>query len=567
MKKFLLGFVIGIVFVGLLGLIIVFAAIRLGGRTPTVAANSALVLHLEGDVPEQAPVDVPIPYLQDEPPQTVADVWRILQQAAGDSRIKALVLEPRDLSTGWAKLEELRADILAFKKSGKPVYAYLKSAGTHEYYLATAADSIYMAPEDELDVKGLRAELMFLKGTLDKLGVEMEFEHVGKYKDYPDQFTANGPSKETLEYLNQILDQYYDNLIEVMAQGRKRTPVAIRALIDEGPFVGKEAVSGGLIDALLFEDEMYDKAGNPAKIGDRSYAKATAGSSAGGKRIALITQEGDITRGTESDNGFEETGITASGAIRTMREVEEDSTIQGVILRINSPGGDGIASDDILHEAKRLSQKKPTVISMSDDAASGGYFIAMTGDPVLAYSNTLTGSIGVFFGKVDLEELYKKIGLKKDLFTRGRFAAIDSEAKPLSGEERAKLRTEIEEFYSGFVQRVADGRKRRYDDIEPLAQGRVWLGSQAKKNGLIDEIGGLDRAVALVKERAKIGAAEKITLVSYPPRRSLFDLLMNNKSSDSEMESQLRAVVGKMPIRLLAHGGILQLMPFTLVVK
>jgi len=567
MKKFLLGFVIGIVFVGLLGVIVVFAAIRLGGRTPTVAANSALVLHLEGDVPEQAPVDFPIPYFQDEPPQTVADVWRILQQAAGDSRIKALVLEPRDLSTGWAKLEELRADILAFKKSGKPVYAYLKSAGTHEYYLATAADKIYMAPEDELDVKGLRAELMFLKGTLDKLGVEMEFEHVGKYKDYPDQFTATGPSKETLEYLNQILDQYYDNLIEVMAQGRKRTPVAIRALIDEGPFVGKQALSGGLVDALLFEDEMYDKVGNPAKIGDRSYAKATAGSSGGGKRIALITQEGDITRGTDSDGGFSESGITASGAIRTMREVEEDSAIQGVILRINSPGGDGIASDDILHEAKRLSQKKPTVISMSDDAASGGYFIAMTGDPVLAYSNTLTGSIGVFFGKVDLQELYKKIGLKKDLFTRGRFAAIDSEAKPLTGEERAKLRVEIEEFYQGFVQRVADGRKRRYDDIEPLAQGRVWLGSQAKKNGLIDEIGGLDRAVALVKERAKIGAAEKITLVSYPPRRSLFDLLMNNKSGDSEMESQLRAVLGKMPIRLLARGGILQLMPFTLVVK
>ncbi len=567
MKKFLLGFVIGIVFVGLLGVIVVFAAIRVGGRTPSVASNSALVLHLEGDVPEQAPVDVVLPYIQDQPPLTVSDVWRLLQQAAGDNRIKALVLEPRNLSVGWAKLEELRAQILAFKKSGKPVYAYLQGAGTHEYYLATAADSIYMAPEDELDVKGLRAELMFLKGTLDKLGVDMEFEHVGKYKDYPDQFTATGPSKETLEYLNQILDQYYGDLINVMAQGRKKTPDAIRALIDNGPFIGKGALDGGLVDALLFEDEMYDKAGNPAKISDRSYAKATAGSSVGGKRIALVTQEGDITRGSDSDTSFSESGISAANAVRTMREVEEDNSIQGVILRIDSPGGDGIASDDILHEAKRLSQKKPTVISMSDDAASGGYFIAMTGDPVLAYANTLTGSIGVFFGKVNLEELYKKIGLKKDLITRGRFAAIDSEAKPLSDEERAKLRTEIEEFYHGFVQRVADGRKRPYDQIEPLAQGRVWLGSQAKQNGLIDEIGGLDRAVALVKERAKIGAAEKITLVSYPPRRSLFDLLTNNKSADSEMETELRTVLGKMPIRLLAHGGIMRLMPFTLTVK
>jgi protease-4 len=265
MKRFLLGFVIGILFVGLVGVLLVLAAMRFGaaGRAPTVAANSALVLHLEGDVPEQAPFEVAVPYFQDQPPLTVADTWRLLQQAAADSRIKALVLEPKGLSVGWAKLEELRAQILDFKKSGKPVYAYLRGASTHDYYIATAADSIYMAPEDELDVKGLRAELMYFKGTLDKLGVSMEFEHVGKYKDYPDQFTKTGPSPETLEVLNPILDQYYGNLIDVMAQGRKKPPAAIRALIDNGPFVGKEALDGGLVDGLLYEDEMYDKAGNP----------------------------------------------------------------------------------------------------------------------------------------------------------------------------------------------------------------------------------------------------------------------------------------------------------------
>jgi protease-4 len=566
MKRFLLGFVIGIVFVGLLGVLLVFAAIRAGGgRAPVVSANSALVLHLEGDVPEQAPVDVPIPYLQDEAPLTIADTWRLLHQAAGDNRIKALVLEPQGLSTGWAKLEELRADILAFKRSGKPVYAYLRGAGTHEYYVATAADNIYMAPEDELDVKGLRAELLYFKGTLDKLGVTMEFEHVGKYKDYPDQFTKTGPSPETLEQINPILDQYYGNLIDVMAQGRKRQPAEIRALIDNGPFVGKEALDGGLVDALIYEDEMYDKAGNPSKIGDRSYAKAEA-SSDQGKRIALVTEEGDITRGDDSDGISSASGIASLNAIKVMRDVENDSSIQGVILRINSPGGDGIASDDILHEAKRLSQKKPMVISMSDDAASGGYFIAMTGDPIVAYSNTLTGSIGVFFGKVDLKGLYDKIGVNKQLLTRGRFAAIDSEDTALTDADRAKLHGEIEIFYRGFVQRVADGRKRPYDAVEPLAQGRVWLGSQAKQNGLIDEIGGLDRAVELVRQRAKIAATDKITLVSYPPRRSLFDLLWNRRS-DSEVESQIRALIGKMPIGALAHGGMLRLMPFTMVVK
>ncbi len=461
-------------------------------------------------------------------------------------------------------MEELRDDILAFKKSGKPVYAYLKGAGTHEYYVATAADQIYMAPEDELDVKGLRAELMFLKGTLDKLGVTMEFEHVGKYKDYPDQFTKTGPSPETLEYINQILDQYYGNLIDVMAQGRKKASAQIRATIDNGPFVGSQAQADGLVDGLIYEDEMFDKAGKLARITDRSYSKVIGADK--GKRIALVTEEGDITRGDDNGDGLSETGIASDTAIKTMRQVENDSSIDGVILRIDSPGGDGIASDDILHEAKRLSQKKPMVISMSDDAASGGYFIAMTGDPVVAYSNTLTGSIGVFFGKVDLKGLYDKIGFKKELITRGKYAAIDSETAPLTDDERAKLQAEIQLFYQGFVQRVADGRKRPYNVIEPLAQGRVWLGSQAKQNGLIDEIGGLDRAVELVKQRAKIGASEKVTLVPFPPKRSIYDLLLN-RNSDSEIEAQLRAVLGNMPLRLLAHGGVMRLMPFTLVVK
>lgn len=564
MKRFLLGFVIGILFVGLVGVLLVLAAVRFGSRPPTVNSNSALILHLEGDVPEQAPVDVQIPFIQDQTPLTVADTWHILRQAAGDSRIKALILEPKGLTAGWAKMEELRDDILAFKKSGKPVYAYLKGAGTHEYYVATAADQIYMAPEDELDVKGLRAELMFLKGTLDKLGITMEFEHVGKYKDYPDQFTKTGPSPETLEYVNEILDQYYGNLIDVMAQGRKKSSADIRAVIDQGPFVGSQAQADGLVDGLIYEDEMFDKAGKLARIADRSYSKVIGADR--GKRIALVTEEGDITRGGDDDSGLSEVGIASDTAIKIMRQVENDSSIDAVILRIDSPGGDGIASDDILHEAKRLSQKKPMVISMSDDAASGGYFIAMTGDPVIAYSNTLTGSIGVFFGKIDLQGLYNKIGFKKDLITRGKYAAIDSETAPLTDDERAKLQAEIQLFYQGFVQRVADGRKRPYNAIEPLAQGRVWLGSQAKQNGLVDEIGGLDRAVELVKQRAKIGASEKVTLVSFPPKRSIYDLLMN-RNGDSEVEAQLRAVLGKMPLRLLAHGGVMRLMPFTLVVK
>jgi protease IV len=588
-RKFLLGFVIGILFAGLAVVILGFALARFGSRRPvSVSNNSTLVLQLEGDVPERAPVEFPLPFLNQEQHLTVAETWQMLRNAAADSRIKALVLEPRGLSVGWAKLEEIRDDILTFKKSGKPVYAYLRGAGTHEYYLASVADRIFISPEDELDVKGLRAELFFAKNTLDKLGVSLEFQHVGKYKDAPDMFTKTSSSPETREVINLLLDQLYGDFVNTIAQGRNKPPAEVRALVDTGPFVGKEALKGGLVDALAYEDEMYGqlqdrvKLGNLNKVAEHDYVRAPSAGQGleGPTRIALLVGEGDITRGATNDRGDGE-GITAGGMVRLLRQVRDDSTIKGVILRIDSPGGDGIASDDILHEAKLLSQKKPTVISMSDLAASGGYFIAMTGDPVIAYPNTETGSIGVFFGKINLRALYDKIGLNKEIFTRGHFADIDSDYKPLDDTQRAKLQTELEVFYSGFVQRVADGRKRKYDQIEPLAQGRVWTGAQAKVNGLVDELGGLDRAVELVKQRAKIAASEKITLVAYPPRRNVLEMLLNRETDltsigsqilDSRMEARVRALFGGLPIHSLMHGalsqgGILPLMPYTVTVR
>jgi protease IV len=570
MKKFLLGFGLGIVFSALVVVILAFAAMRLGNPTPTVSADTTLVLHLEGAFPEQAPVEVPIPLLDDQQPMTMLETWKLLRKAAADNRIKTLIIEPRDLTAGWAKLEELRTQILAFKKSGKPVYAYLKTPASHDYYLATAADKIYMAPEELLDVKGLRAEIMFFKGTLDKLGVNMEFEHVGKYKDAPDQFTRDSARPETLEVMNQIVDQFYGNLVNVIAEGRKLPPGAVKAVLDQGPFDGKAALDAGLVDKLIYEDEITPDFRTAKKTTEKTYSKVPLSGFEGRTRIALVTGDGEITRGgTNSDAS--DTGITAAAMVRVLKQVEEDNNIKGVIFRVDSPGGDGIASDDILHELKVLSGKKPVVISMSDTAASGGYFIAMTGDPVLAYSNTLTGSIGVFYGRVNLKGLYEKIGLKKEIISRGKFSRIDSEYGPLTDEERGKLQREIQVFYRGFVERVAAARKRPYDVIEPLAQGRVWLGAQAKQNGLIDEIGGLDRAVDLVKEKAKIAASDKVTLVAYPPRRSLFEVLLNRGSESVDIDTQfarkIQSVLGPLPLKALSEGGVLRLMPYSIQVK
>lgn len=561
MKRFVIGFIIGVLFAALLMLLIGVAA--LGERKVTVADNSTLVLHLEGDIPEQPPVQLPIAFLAQQQPLTLVETWQLLRKAAADNRIKALVLEPRDLSVGWAKLEELRDDVAAFKKSGKPVFAYLRTPTAREYYIATAADKIFMSPEDELDLKGLAAQLFFVKGSLDKLGVQMEFEHVGKYKDAPDMFTRTSPTPETLEVINQILDQFYGNLVDSIAKGRSKQPDQIRAAVDEGPFFGKTAMDDGLIDEFLYEDQVYGRLKSTlnldtTRIGGQDYSKVQLPGFEGSTKIAYVVGEGDINRGSTYDTGAEN-GITSTSMVKLLRQVQSDSSIKGVIFRIDSPGGDSIASDEILHAAKELSAKKPMIISMSDLAASGGYYIASTGDPILAYPNTETGSIGIFFGKPDVKGLLDKLGVTQTVLTRGRFADIEDPTRPLTDPERAKLRDALEVFYRDFVTIVANSRKKPYDQIEPLAQGRVWTGAQAKQNALVDEIGGLDRAVEMIRQKANIPASQKITLVSYPPRKTIWDVLLSRSDESSAMETALAKA--HIPVSLI-HGGILALMPY-----
>jgi protease-4 len=240
--------------------------------------------------------------------------------------------------------------------------------------------------------------------------------------------------------------------------------------------------------------------------------------------------------------------------------------IRAVIVRIDSPGGSSFASDEIWREMNALSKKKPVVISMSDSAASGGYYIAMTGDPVVAYPATFTGSIGVVFGKVNLRGLYDKLGISKDFLMRGRYADIDSDYGPLSDAARGKLREGIDATYRSFVERVAEARKRKFEEIEPLAQGRVWLGSQAKARGLIDELGGMNRAIEVVRKKANIPRDEKVTLVVYPPKRSILDHLLSRAPMTSA-ETRLRALLKDVNAAALLEGGMLRLMPYSVTVK
>ena len=574
MVKFLIGFVTGITLVFLTVVLLFFALLRFREKPPQIAANSVLVLRLEGEIPEKPPVELPSFLAGDRAPVTVAGVWMSLKMAAADPHIKAIALEPEGVAAGWARLEELRMDIERFRKSGKPVYAYLRTPGTREYYLAAAADRIYLGPADQMYVKGLRAEMMYFKKTLDKLGVVVDVEHAGKYKDFGDMFNRTAMSPETREVMTSVVDDLYGNMVARIADGRKKSPEEVRAIVDQGPFTAAQALKAGLVDELRFEDQMWGElkdrlhSGDPVKVPLDKYMKVppeTVGLQ-GKDHIALVIGEGDIVRGDASDDGSVESSLTAHGFVKLLRQVAGDSTIKAVVVRINSPGGEVTASDEIWREMNLLSKKKPTVISMSDAAASGGYYMAMTGDPIVAYPGTLTGSIGVVFGKPNLHGLYDKIGITKDAIERGRHAGIDSDYRPLTEDERQMLRAGIDESYKDFVAKVAAARHRKFEEIEPLSQGRVWMGDQAKANGLVDEIGGLDTALDLAKRKANIPAAENVTVVTYPARRDFLDILMR-KSSGDMLESRLTQVFGRMPFRAWMKGGYLRLMPYWVEVR
>ena len=570
MVKFLIGIGTGVLLTILTVVLVFLALLRFREKPPSIADNSVLVLRLSGDIPEKPPMEYPF-FMGDGPGMTVANVWSTLRKAAADPHIKAVVLEPEGLGVGWGKLEELRADLEQFKKSGKPLWAYLRSPGTREYYVATAADRIYLGPEDPLMLKGMRVEMMYFKNTLDKLGVTVDVEHAGKYKDFGDMFTRPNMSPETREVMTSVLDDLYGNLVRRIAEGRRKTPDQVRAIIDRGPFQATEAKAEGLVDELRFEDQLWGdlkvrlQAGELKKVPVENYLKVPG--EEGKTRIALVIGEGDILRGSPSDDGSSEDGLTSYGFSKLLRRVGEDATIRGAVIRIDSPGGEVTASDDIWREMNLLSRKKPVVISMSDAAASGGYYIAMTGDPIIAYPGTMTGSIGVVFGKPNLRGLYDKLGITKDSIERGRFAGIDSDYRPLDGAGRDKLRQGIDASYREFVNKVASARRRGFDDVEPLAQGRVWLGSQAKANGLVDELGGLDRAVDLLKRKAHVPAAEKVSIVTFPSRRSILDFLMRRTQTEDALESKLAAALDGAPVRAWLHGGFLRLTPYWIQVR
>jgi len=544
-------------------------ALLLRGRgAPLVSGDSYLYLRLEGEVPEQPPREIAAFF--ERRPASLRTLVESLDRAARDSSVRAAIVRINALpDSGWAKVQELRQALERFRKSGKPVHAHIESAGNREYYLATACSKIYAVPTAILDVSGLAAEVSFFRGTLDKIGVEAQFEGVGKYKNAPNQLTETGFTEPHREQMEALLDSVFEQYLAAIAEGRGKTTEQVRELVDRGPFGAREALAAGLVDELLYQDELEARIKSAERLTPGQYVRSARGLGFDGRpRLAVVYAVGEIVSGESQDGPFGGSGYAGSETVAAaLRQARQDAAVKAIVLRVDSPGGSGTASDVIWREVELSRHSKPVVVSMGDVAASGGYYIAMGGDVIVAQPGTITGSIGVFGGKFSLRGLYDKLGVTREILRRGRHADLFTDYRPWDEEERSKVRGLMQAFYEDFIRKAALGRKMSREDVQAVAQGRVWTGAEARKRGLVDQLGGLSDAVSLAKAKAGIARDQDVALTVLPERKSLFDLLLHSRDEDAleRIPADLRALVRLG--RALQSGAILARLPFDLRIR
>jgi protease-4 len=553
-------------------------------RGPSVPAAAALVLRPGGELAEVVGSDV-FGQLLGGSTQTVRGFVDGLAKAKRDPRIRTVLLMPSSLSLPyWAKVQELRDAVVDFRKSGKKVIAFLEYGGEREYYLASAADKVYLLPTSPLDLTGVASYEIFLRGALDKIGAYPDFLHVGEYKTAVNQMTEKGFTPQHREMSQSLNRDMYDQLIRGIAEARKKSEQDVRALIDKGPFVPEDALRHGLVDELVYEDQLDDRVpelrqGTRAirrfEGSDYQRIRAESVGLRPRSRIAVIYAVGTIASGKSVYDPLNGAILGSESLVEQIRKVRDDNSIKAIILRVDSPGGSSVASDVIWRELMITRDKKPSrplIASMSDLAASGGYYISMPAQVIVAQPATLTGSIGVYMGKIALGGTLAKVGVTTETVTDGVNADIYSPFAPFAPGHRERLQEHIQGFYDTFVEKAANSRKTTPEKIDTVARGRVWTGRQARERGLVDALGGLDVAVRIAKDRARIPENEDVELVAYPSRRSFFETISDQFGGGASLWSLLgsraeQRAVGALtaPARLFRRGEPLALMPFAFV--
>jgi protease-4 len=530
---------------------------------------------------------------------SLSDLIGRIDAVAKDKEVAALWLKVEDAAIGRGKINEIRAAIARVRKAKKPVYAELTTADAQQYLVACACDEIFMPESGMLIIPGVRAEIMFYKGLLDKIGVKFEDLKMGKYKGGFEPLTRRDMSQPFRESIEALVDDIYNNISTSIAADRGINDLVVKSLMDHGIYTAKAAKEAGLIDQVIYADQFekelkkklkaesldivtkyksksveadFSGFGGFLKLVEAITGGRAKAETAGKKdKIAVVYAVGTIMEGKSSSELFGEQVLGSKTLIAALRKAAENPKVAAIVLRIDSPGGSATASDLIWRETVQM--EKPLIASMGDVAGSGGYYIAMGAKKIYAEPGTLTGSIGVLGGKAVLKGLYDKLGLDTEVISRGANSSMLSTTQGFTPEQRRIWKDMLGEVYHQFVSKAAKGRNMSYEKLERLAQGRVYTGSMAKKIGLVDELGTLDDAITAAKVAAGLKPDADVDLLILPQPKSIFEQLFGDPSSDVETAEEIALppaldIQGQVKlIRQFFSEPVLMWMPYKVEIK
>jgi protease-4 len=538
-----------LVILGLLAVMMVVLVVAVGlfsqsgkGR---VARNTVLEADFERGMIETITND-PLDKLMRGHMPTVRGTVESIRAGADDRRVTGLIARIGAAPMSLAAIQEVRDAVLHFRESGKPAIAWAETfgefgPGNGAYYLATAFDEVYLQPSGDIGLTGFVYETSFLRGTLDKLGITPVMDKRHEYKNAANSYTETEFTEPHREALERVMVSRFEQMVRDVGEARGIAEDELRSLIDRGPYLGREAVDAGLVDGLAYRDEVYEKIREAAGSSSRllylsKYLKRSGSRSRRGESVALIYGVGAVVRG---DGGFDPwsgeqfMGSDTVGA--AFRAAVEDDRVRAIVFRVDSPGGSYVASDTIWRETIRAREAgKPVIVSMGNLAGSGGYFVAMSADRIVAQPSTITGSIGVYAGKMLTREMWGKIGMTFDEVHTSANSRIWSSLHDYGPTEHERFQASLDRIYEDFTRKVSEGRSLEHDDVLDIARGRIWTGADALDIGLVDALGGFDVAIELAKEEAGIDPEADVRLKVFPRPRSTWDAFFGGKPDSSE---------------------------------
>ena len=578
----LLATIVGLFIFSILAFFIlagIFSSLAQKEKVVTIRDNSVLHLNLNRPIVEKQP-DVPfasLPFPGIPKPLGLVELKQAIEHAKTDEKIKGIYLEASNVLTGYASLKEIRMALEDFKESGKFVVNYGEYYSEAGYYLASVADHMIMHPLGNMEFNGLKTTVLFFAGTLDKLEIEPVIFRVGEFKSAIEPFVRRDMSSENRQQLNALLNSIYDEMLINISRNRNKSVDELENISDSMlVFDATSAMDYGMVNELGFYDQLMENLKDRIEVEDEDdvnmvkidkYLHSYQDNRDTRNRIAVIVASGEIVMG-EGEPG----NIGSDRFVKAIRRARKDKNVKAIVLRVNSPGGSALASDAIWRELVLAKKDKPVIASMSDLAASGGYYISMACDTIVANPTTITGSIGVFGLFFNIQDfLNEKLGITTDAVKTGEYADIFSLVRPLTEYERSIIQNNVEDVYETFVSKAAEGRNMSEEEIKAIAEGRVWSGIQAEEIGLVDVIGNFEDALAIASEKAGL-AEDDYKLRFYPAPKTFFEQLMEDFGAEAKtklIKSELgeNYLYYKHAKQIQNHVGIQTRMPFELVIE